>query len=44
MKYFLGGVFLLFIGVLVFVYWGSKKANPIMLDEKGRPYAAATGK
>lgn len=42
MKYFLGFVFLLFMGVLGFVYWGAKQANPVMLDEKGRPYTAET--
>ncbi|MEZ5355663.1 MAG: hypothetical protein R2762_23765 [Bryobacteraceae bacterium] len=34
---FLGLVFLLFNAILVFVYLGAKQANPVMLDEKGRP-------
>jgi len=33
--YFLGLVFALFIGILVFVWQGSKAANPVILDEKG---------
>lgn len=33
----LGFVFLLFIGILVYVYIEAKKANPIILDENGRP-------
>jgi hypothetical protein len=37
-KYFLGFVFFLFIGVLVFVYWGARQANPVILDEHGKPY------
>ncbi|MBI4912060.1 MAG: hypothetical protein HY823_04925 [Acidobacteria bacterium] len=27
---------LLFVGILVFVYLGARKANPELLDEKGR--------
>lgn len=34
---FLAGVMLLFIGILVYVYHESKRANPVILDEKGRP-------
>lgn len=34
--YFLGGIMLLFIGIMVFVYHGSKQANPVILDEKGQ--------
>lgn len=41
MKYFLAFVFALFIGVLVFVYWGAKQANPVILDEKGKPLATS---
>ena len=40
MKYFLSGVFVLFIGLLVFVWWGSSKANPVILNEKGLPVQA----
>ena len=31
----------LFIGILVYTYVEAKKANPQMLDEKGRPVGAA---
>ena len=37
----LGGIMLLFIGIMVYVYHGAKQANPIMLDEQGRPRDAA---
>ena len=37
--YFLVTVMALFIGILIFVWVASKKANPIMLDEHGRPIA-----
>lgn len=33
----LGGIFVLFIVILVTVYFVAKQANPIFLDEKGRP-------
>ncbi len=36
----LGGIMLLFIGILVYVYHESKLANPIMLDEKGHVRAS----
>jgi hypothetical protein len=34
---FLSLVMLLFIGILIYVAIESDKANPVMLDEKGRP-------
>ena len=34
---FLTLVMILFIGILVMVYVVSKRANPIMLDETGKP-------
>lgn len=37
MPKFLAAVILLFIGILVYVYVEAKKANPVILDEKGRP-------
>lgn len=37
MKWFLVLVFLLFVGLLVFLYVASEKADPVMLDEQGRP-------
>lgn len=33
----LGGIMVLFIAILVTVYFVAKQANPIFLDEKGRP-------
>lgn len=41
MKYFLGFVFLLFVSLLVFVYLGARQANPVILDEKGKPLGSA---
>jgi hypothetical protein len=38
--YFLAVVMMLFIGILVYVWIEAKKANPVMLDEKGHPRAA----
>ena len=37
MKWFLGFVFMLFVGIMVFVYVESKRVNPVMLDASGRP-------
>jgi uncharacterized membrane protein len=37
MKWFLVLVFLLFVGLLVLLYVASEKADPVMLDEQGRP-------
>ena len=36
MRVLLGFVFVLFIGILVYVYMESKKLSPVMLDEKGQ--------
>jgi hypothetical protein len=33
---FLGLIFLLFIGILVYVWYGAKQAAPVILDEKGQ--------
>lgn len=30
-------VFVAFCGILVFVYVATKRANPVMLDQQGRP-------
>lgn len=38
--YFLMMVMALFIGILIFVWVVTKKANPVMLDEHGRPLAS----
>jgi hypothetical protein len=37
MKIVFGLIGALFIGILVFTYVLTKRANPIMLDEQGRP-------
>ena len=37
----LGLIFLLFIAILVVVGVISKRANPVMLDEQGRPLSPA---
>jgi len=37
--YFLMMVMALFIGILIFVWVVTKKANPVMLDEHGKPVA-----
>jgi hypothetical protein len=33
----LGVVFVAFCGILVFVYVATKRANPVMLDQQGKP-------
>jgi hypothetical protein len=40
--YFLGFVFMLFIGILIFVYVTTKKVNPVMLDEHGNPKTSSS--
>jgi len=42
LAYFLGFVFVLFIGILVFCYAVTKRANPVYLDEHGKPAAASS--
>jgi uncharacterized protein YneF (UPF0154 family) len=37
--YVLVMVMALFIGILIFVWVAAKRANPVMLDENGRPIA-----
>jgi hypothetical protein len=39
---FLAVVMVLFIGILVYVWIEAKKANPVMLDERGNPRSAAS--
>ena len=34
------GIGVVFVGILLFAYWATRKANPVMLDEKGRPVQA----
>jgi len=42
LTYFLGFVFALFIGILVFCYAVTKRTNPVFLDEHGKPAAASS--
>jgi hypothetical protein len=42
LAYVLGFVFALFIGILIFVYVVTKRANPIMLDEHGKPKTSSS--
>lgn len=36
-------VFVMFCGILVFVYVATKRANPVMLDMQGRPLDQSSG-
>jgi hypothetical protein len=36
-------VFVVFCGILVFVYVATKRANPVMLDMQGRPMNQSSG-
>ncbi len=38
--YFLVFIFVLFIGILIFCYAVTKRANPVFLDSHGKPVAA----
>jgi hypothetical protein len=40
----LGGIMVMFIAIMIGVYLIAREANPIMLDEQGRPKNAATEK
>ena len=40
LAYFLGVVFVLFIGILVFCYVVTRRTNPVFLDEHGKPVSA----
>lgn len=40
--YFLLFVFTLFIGILIFCYAVTKRANPVFLDSNGKPVAAGS--
>ena len=42
LTFLLGLVFMIFIGILVMAYVVSKRANPIMLDETGKPLNSQT--
>lgn len=37
LRYLLGAICVLFIGILIVVYLVAKQANPVFLDEKGKP-------
>ncbi len=37
LRYMLKAICVLFIGILITVYFVAKQANPIFLDEKGKP-------
>ncbi len=41
MTKFLGAIFVFFVLVLVVCYWITRQANPVFLDEHGRPTNAA---
>jgi len=43
LTYFLGLVFVLFIGILAFCYAVTKRTNPVYLDERGNPVSANSG-
>jgi hypothetical protein len=40
--YFLWIVSVLFVGILIFCYVITKRANPILLDERGKPVTSST--
>jgi len=42
LAYFLGVVFVLFIGILVFCYIVTRRTNPVFLDEHGKPVSAGS--
>lgn len=42
LQIFLGFIMLLFIGIMITVYVIAKRANPILLDEQGKPKYSQT--
>jgi hypothetical protein len=42
MKIVFGLIGALFIGILILTYVATRLANPVMLDERGRPLASGT--
>jgi len=42
LTYFLGLVFVLFIGILIFCYVVTKRTNPVFLDEHGKPVSTGS--
>jgi len=41
LTYFLGFVFMFFIGILICVYVITKHTNPVFLDQHGKPVASS---
>lgn len=41
MKYFLAAVFGFFVALLVAVYMGARQADPVLLDEHGKPVVSS---
>jgi len=41
--YFLGFIFVLFIGILIFLYIVTRRANPVLLDVNGHPVTQSSG-
>lgn len=37
---FLGGVFVLFVGIMIACWYIARQANPVILDEHGHPRGA----
>lgn len=42
LNYMLAGICVLFISILIVVYFVAKQANPVFLDEKGKPIQSQT--
>lgn len=42
LAYFLGVVFALFIGILIFCYVVTKRTNPVFIDEHGKPATSSS--
>lgn len=42
LNYMLAGICVLFISILIVVYFVSKQANPVFLDETGKPIRSQT--
>jgi hypothetical protein len=40
MRFLLAFVFILFAGIMVYVYVGAEQARPVILDAQGKPYAS----
>ncbi len=42
LRIMLSAIMVLFIGILIAVYFVAKQANPVFLDEKGKPVQTQT--